>query len=134
LTPELRASVEAAKSKPRLENLSVPQKPWWRTKAQIARGEPRWAGGRASRGSTADPETEVARDLNPAFTSEPGENPVVPNAKPALEGTRQVVMEQFAEDALQLGVLCEYLRGIAWWFAKIESGQEKAPREGSPRL
>ncbi len=54
LTPELRASIEAADTKQRLEDLYLPYKPKRRTKAQIAReAGPRRAGGGAARRSFA---------------------------------------------------------------------------------
>ena len=50
-----------------------------------------------------DPEAEAAKYLKPAFTSEQGENPGVPDVKAALEGARAILIEQFAEDAELLG-------------------------------
>ncbi len=127
LTPELRGSLEAAETKQRLEDLYLPYKPRRRTKAQIAReagldvlaaallADPR-----------LHPEAEAARYLKPPFTTEQGENPGVPDAKAALDGARQVLMEQFAEDAALVGALREHLRENAWLVAKIEPGKEEA--------
>ncbi|MGC8519201.1 MAG: Tex family protein [Steroidobacteraceae bacterium] len=127
LTPELRASLEAAETKQRLEDLYLPYKPKRRTKAQIAREagldvlaaalleDPR-----------LDPDTEAAQYLREPFSTEQGENPGVPDTKAALEGARQVLMERFAEDAALVGTLREHLRETGWVVAKIEPGKEEA--------
>ncbi len=127
LTPELRASLEAAETKQRLEDLYLPYKPKRRTKAQIARE----AGldGLATallEDPRLDPESEAARYLREPFSTEQGENPGVPDAKAALEGARQVLMERFAEDAALVGALREHLRETGWVVAKIEPGKEEA--------
>ncbi len=127
LTPELRARLEAAETKQRLEDLYLPYKPRRRTKAQIAREAGLDALAAALLADPRlDPETEAARYLKPAFTTEQGENPGVPDAKAALEGARQVLMEQFAEDAALVGALREHLRESAWLVANIEPGKEAA--------
>ncbi|KAI5914304.1 Tex family protein [Thauera sp. 2A1] len=102
LTPELRADIENADTKQRLEDLYLPYKPKRRTKAQIARE----AGiGPLAEALLADPrltpETEAEKFLN----AEAG----FPDAKSVLEGARQILMEQFAEDATLLGELRDYL-------------------------
>jgi uncharacterized protein len=90
LTPELRASIEAADTKQRLEDLYLPYKPKRRTKAQIAREaglDALAAALLADRSLT--PEVEAAKYLKPAFkTGEGDDNPGVPDAKAALEGAR----------------------------------------------
>ena len=106
LTPELRAAIEAADSKQRLEDLYLPYKPKRRTRAQIAR-----QAGLAPLAEslladpTLDPATEAARYLREPFSSDDGDNAGVPDVKAALEGARQILMEQFAEDAELLGQL-----------------------------
>ena len=55
------------------------------------------------------PEEEAAKYLKPAFTTDQGDNPGVEDAKAALEGARQILMERFAEDAALLQWLREYL-------------------------
>ena len=70
LTPELRASIEAADSKQRLEDLYLPFKPKRRTKAQIAREaglEPLAAGLLSD--PSLDPATEAARFVREPFTA-----------------------------------------------------------------
>ncbi|CAA7626085.1 Tex family protein [Magnetospirillum sp. UT-4] len=100
LTPELKLLVEAAESKARLEDLYLPYKQKRRTKAQIAREhglEP------LADALLADPnlvpEAEAARYLSAE----------VADAKAALDGARQILMERFAEDAELLGTLRDEL-------------------------
>ncbi|MET4026967.1 uncharacterized protein ABIE59_002501 [Marinobacter sp. MBR-99] len=102
LTNELRAAIQEADTKNRLEDLYLPYKPKRRTKAQIAReaglepladalfGDP-----------TLEPEATAAGYLNP----EAG----VEDTKAALEGARHILMERFAEDAELLGSLRDFI-------------------------
>jgi len=127
LTPELRASIEAAETKQRLEDLYLPYRPKRRTKAQIARE----AGLDALATSllsdpTLDPETAAAAYLKPAFTTEQGENPGVPDVKAALEGARQILMEQFSEDPDLTGQLRELLQSEGLLVSKVIEGREEA--------
>ena len=64
--------------------------------------------------------------LKPAFTTENGENPGVPDAKAALDGARQILMEQFAEDAELLGKLREHLQHNGQLVSKVATGKEEA--------
>src|SRR5580692_66388 len=100
LTGELKAAIAGADTKQRLEDLYLPYKPKRRTKAMIARE----AGldGLATallENPALDPETEAAKYLKAAFTTDNGENPGAPDAKAALDGARQILMEQFAKVA-----------------------------------
>ncbi|WP_029654374.1 Tex family protein [Marinobacter daepoensis] len=102
LTDELRASIESADTKNRLEDLYLPYKPKRRTKAQIARE----AGLEPLADSlyddpTQEPETVAAGYLNP----EAG----VADVKAALDGARYILMERFAEDAELLGTLRDFV-------------------------
>ena len=127
LTPELRASLASADTKQRLEDLYLPYKPKRRTKAQIAREAGLDALAAALLTDPGrDPEREAANYLRPPFTTEHGDNAGVPDVKAALEGARQVLMEQFAEDATLVGALREHLRENAWLVARIEPGKEEA--------
>ena len=100
LTPQLRESLEAADTKQRLEDLYLPFRPKRRTKAQIAREAGLDVLARALFADpTLDPQVEAAKYLKAPFTTEQGDNPGVADVKAALEGARQVLMEQFAEDA-----------------------------------
>ncbi|MET0987350.1 MAG: Tex family protein [Steroidobacteraceae bacterium] len=126
LTPELRASIEAADTKQRLEDLYLPYKPKRRTKAQIARE----AGLDALASSllhdaTLQPEVEAAKYLREPFKSEHGDNPGVPDVKAALEGARQILMEQFAEDAELLGSLRQYVQEQGVVVSALAEGKEE---------
>ena len=127
LTPELKASIEAADSKQRLEDLYLPFKPKRRTKAQIAReaGLEPLAEALLST-PTLDPATEAAKYLREAFTTEQGDNPGVPDVKAALDGARQILTEKFAEDAELLGSLRTHLQDHAVMTAAVVAGKEEA--------
>jgi uncharacterized protein len=117
LTPELQAEVEAAETKQRLEDLYLPYKPKRRTKAQIAR--------EAGLAPLADrlfaqpeltPETEAAAFVN----ADQG----VPDVKAALDGARQILMEQFAEDAGLIEKLRLYLHDKGLVVSRVVDGKE----------
>ena len=127
MTPELLDAVTHAEDKTRLEDLYLPYKPKRRTKAQIA----------AEAGLTEladalltnpalNPEEEAAKYIKPAFTSDNGDNPGVPDAKAALDGARQILMERFAEDATLLQTLREYLTEHGVVESKVIEGKEDA--------
>ena len=102
LTDELRASIEAADTKNRLEDLYLPYKPKRRTKAQIAREaglEP--LADTLYDDPTQDPEAVAAGYLNP--------DAGVEDVKAALDGARYILMERFAEDAELLGALRDFV-------------------------
>src|SRR5690554_1812724 len=102
LTDELRADIDQADTKNRLEDLYLPYKPKRRTKAQIAR-----EAGLESLAESLfdnpdqDPEALAAGYLNPQAGFE--------DVKAVLEGARNILMERFAEDAGLLGRLRDYL-------------------------
>jgi uncharacterized protein len=127
LTPPLRAAILAADTKQRLEDLYLPYKIKRRTKAQIAR--------EAGLGALAEellanrdrqPELAAARYLRAPFTTEQGENPGVADVKAALDGARQILMEQFAEDAELLAGLREYLIEHGILTSVVAEGKEEA--------
>ena len=127
LTPPLKTLIEAAETKQRLEDLYLPYKPKRRTKAQIAREAGLDAFATALLADpTLNPETEAAQYLKPAFTTENGDNPGVPDVKAALEGARQILMEQFAEDAELIGGLRQYLHDNGVLISTMVDGKEEA--------
>jgi protein Tex len=127
LTPALRASIEAADTKQRLEDLYLPYKQKRRTKAQIAREAGLDALAAALLADHAlHPEVEAAKYLKPAFTTEQGENPGVTDVKAALDGARQILMEQFAEDAELLANLRAHLQADAVLASTVAEGKEEA--------
>jgi uncharacterized protein len=127
LTPELEASLAAADTKQRLEDLYAPYKPKRRTKAQIAREAGLDALAHALLADpTLDPELEAAKYLKPEFETANGRNPGVPDAKAALDGARQVLMEQFAEDADLVAALRAHLHEHGVVVAAVAAGKEEA--------
>ena len=117
LTPALRAEVEHAETKQRLEDLYLPYKPKRRTKAQIAR--------EAGLGPlaellladpTRDPNTEAAAYVD----AEKG----VADVKAALDGAKQILIEQFAEDAQLVGELREYVEAHGVVVSSVVEGKE----------
>ncbi|MDP1525192.1 MAG: Tex family protein [Rhodocyclaceae bacterium] len=124
LTPELRADVEAAETKQRLEDLYLPYKQKRRTKAQIAREaglEP--LADALYDDPTLNPEEEAAKFVHP--DKEPPELHV-PDVKAALDGARQILMERFAEDAGLLAKLRNYLNEHAIIVSSVVAGKEEA--------
>jgi uncharacterized protein len=124
LTPELKAEIEDADTKQRLEDLYLPYKPKRRTKAQIAREaglEPLADALMAD--PTLSPETEAAKYVNTA--TEPPEKHV-PDVKAALDGARQILMERFSEDAHLLAKLRDYLHDNGLLTSKVVEGKEAA--------
>lgn len=102
LTEELREQIEAAETKTSLEDLYLPYKPKRRTKAQIAREaglEP--LAELLFSDPSHDPETEAQKFLN--------EEHNINSSKDALDGAKQILMEQFAENAELIGELREML-------------------------
>ncbi len=112
LTDELKNALLAAETKTELEDLYLPYKPKRRTKAQLAR-----EAGLAPlaeqllQDPTQAPTALAMRYLNP----EQG----IADVSAALDGARQILMEQFAEDALLLGQLREYLWENALLVAQV---------------
>jgi protein Tex len=127
LTSTLRTSIDQADTKQRLEDLYLPYKQKRRTKAQIAR-EAGLDGLAAAllADHTLSPEVEAAKYFRPAFTTEQGDNPGVPDVKAALDGARQILMEQFAEDAELLANLRSHLQADAMLVSVVGEGKEEA--------
>jgi uncharacterized protein len=117
LTPELQADISAAETKQRLEDLYLPYKQKRRTKAQIARE----AGlGPLAEKLLADPmltpEVEAAAFLNPDLG--------IADTKAALDGARQILMEQFSEDAALIERLRGYLQVNGRVVSRLIEGKE----------
>ncbi|MCP5268909.1 MAG: RNA-binding transcriptional accessory protein [Zoogloeaceae bacterium] len=117
LTPELQAEILQAETKQRLEDLYLPYKQKRRTKAQIAReaGIAPLAEALLNDPSLV-PESEAANYLN----VEAG----FADTKAVLDGARQILMEQFAEDAELLGKLREYLEDHGVVKSVVAEGKE----------
>ena len=127
MTPPLKAAILSAEDKTRLEDLYLPYKPKRRTKAQIAIEAGLEPLADALLGNPAlNPEEEAAKYLRPAFTTDNGDNPGVADAKAALDGARQILMERFAEDATLLQNLREYLTEHGVVESKVVEGKQDA--------
>lgn len=102
LTPELEKAIKAVEDKASLEDLYLPYKPKRRTKAQIAREAGLEPLALALLGNPElDPEVSAQDYLNSEHK--------IDDVAAALEGARQILMENFSEDAELLGFLRDYL-------------------------
>ncbi len=120
MTPELLKAISLAQDKTSLEDLYFPYRPKRRTKAQTAlEAELEPLANALLENPTLDPESEAARYLRPPFTTEQGDNPGVADNKAALDGARQILMERFAEDAVLLQDIREYLSSHGVVDAKV---------------
>ena len=118
----LKASIEAAETKQRLEDLYLPFKKKRRTKAQIAREaglEPLADALLAD--PTLNPESEAENYLRPAE----GDIPAIEDAKAALDGAKQILMERFAEDPELIGQLRERLWQEGELSARVLEGKQQ---------
>ena len=119
LTPELEKQVRAAETKTTLEDIYLPYKPKRRTKAQIAREaglEP--LAHDLLNDPTRDPQAEAAKYID----ADKG----VADEKAALDGARQILMEDLAEDAELIGGLRERLWNEGVLSSQVVAGQEQA--------
>lgn len=117
LTPELKADIEAAETKQRLEDLYLPYKQKRRTKAQIAREagiEP------LADALLSDPELTPEEEAEKYLNVDAG----FADAKAVLDGARQILMERFAEDPELVGQLREYLNEHGMVQSKVIEGKE----------
>ncbi|MEP6915834.1 MAG: Tex-like N-terminal domain-containing protein, partial [Acidobacteriota bacterium] len=117
LTPALTASILAADTKARLEDLYLPYKPKRRTKAQIAREAGLEPLARTLLLNPAQlPEVAAASYVN----AEQG----VPDAAAALEGARWILIETFSDDAELVGGLRQLLWERGEWKSAVVPGKE----------
>ncbi len=124
MTPALLDAIAHATDKAQLEDLYLPYKPKRRTKAQIAREAGLEALADALLSDPAlVPEEEAMKYLKAPFSTEQGENPGVADAKSALDGARQILMERFGEDAALLQSLREYLQDHGVIQARLVEGK-----------
>lgn len=117
LTPELELAINEADTKTLLEDLYLPYKPKRRTKAQIAREaglQPLADSILADR--SLIPEQIAAQFLNAEHN--------IHDVAAALEGARQIVMEQLSENAEVLTELRERVWGHGILQAKVVAGKE----------
>lgn len=117
LTPELAASIQAADTKARLEDLYLPYKPKRRTKGQIARAAGLEPLAMALWQHPATAPEEAARAFVDADNG-------VPDVNAALDGARSILMEAFAEDAELVGSLRQMMWERAEWRSSVVPGKE----------
>jgi uncharacterized protein len=118
LTAELKAAILAADTKTRLDDLYRPYMPKRRTKAQIAR-----EAGLAPLAATllADPSLVPEEAAAGYVDADKG----VADAAAALEGARQILMEDFAEEAELVGRLREYVWEHGVLRSQVVEGQQE---------
>ena len=117
MTDALRVQIAEADTKQRLEDLYLPYKPKRRTKAQIAREAGLAPLAEALLADpTLTPEVEAARYLN----ADAG----IADTKAALDGARQILIEQFSEDAALLDALRGLLGERGRIVSKVVEGKE----------
>lgn len=117
LTPELRASIEAAPTKQELEDLYLPYKPKRRTKAMIAREagiEP------LADKLFADPSLEPLVEAAAFVNADGG----FADALAVLDGVRDILSERWAEDAVLVRKLREWLWDDALFQSKLMDGKD----------
>ncbi|WP_148253092.1 Tex family protein [Aidingimonas lacisalsi] len=122
LTESLAAQLREADTKQRLEDLYRPYKKKRRTKAQIAREaglEPLADALLTDPG--LDPESEAEQYLRAAE----GDTPAIDDAKAALDGAKQILMERFAEDAELVGRLRERLWQEGELRSRVTDGKQQ---------
>ncbi|PBC10237.1 Tex family protein [Mesorhizobium sp. WSM3859] len=117
LTEELEAKIAAAATKAELEDIYLPYKPKRRTKAEIARER---GLGPLAEAILAD-RSKIPAELALAYVTEE-----VADAKAALEGARDILSEQFAENADLVGKLRAYMKERAFLRAKVVDGKQEA--------
>ncbi|HSQ72759.1 MAG TPA: Tex family protein [Rubrivivax sp.] len=128
LTPELRSAIDAAPTKQELEDLYLPFKPRRRTKGMIAREaglEP------LADKLFADPGLEPLAEAAAFIASYPGGSAALTEAgfadAPAvLDGVRDLLSERWAEDAVLVGRLREWLWAEARLQSKLVDGKDGA--------
>ena len=123
LTPELRAAVEAVPTKQELEDLYLPFKPRRRTKGQIAREagiEP------LANLLWADPDKDPAVEAVPFVKAEKGEGGEDFTTVPAvLDGVRDILSERWAEDAVLVQSLREWLWNEGLLKSRLAAGKDE---------
>lgn len=128
LTGELRAAIEAAPTKQELEDLYLPFKPRRRTKGQIAREaglEP------LADALFADPGLDPAVAAAPYVKAEKGEGGEdFTTAAAVLDGVRDILSERWAEDA----VLVQSMREWLWQEGLLRSRLATGKDENNPEV
>jgi uncharacterized protein len=114
LTDDLRAKIDSAETKARLEDLYLPYKPKRRTKAQIARE------------NGLEPLADLllsTPDADPASAAEAYLTENVEDVTAALDGARAILVERFGEDADLIGQLRERMWSKGSLKAQVRDGK-----------
>ncbi|TIO06006.1 Tex family protein [Mesorhizobium sp.] len=117
LTEELETKIAEAATKAELEDIYLPYKPKRRTKAEIARER---GLGPLAEAILAD-RAAVPGELALAYVGEE-----VADAKAALEGARDILSEQFAENTDLVGKLRAYMKERAFMRSRVVDGKQEA--------
>jgi len=117
LTDELETKLAAAVTKAELEDIYLPYKPKRRTKADIAREN---GLGPLAEAILTD-RAAVPAELAAAYVTE-----TVADVKAALEGARDILSEQFAENADLVGRLRVYMKERAFLRSRVADGKQEA--------
>jgi len=117
LTPDLADRIAGAVTKAELEDLYLPFKPKRRTKAEIARER--------GLGPLADA-ILADRALVPADLAARFLSAEVADAKAALDGARDILVERFAETADLIGRLRAHMKAQSVLRARVVPGKEEA--------
>ncbi len=115
LTDDLEAKLNAATTKAELEDIYLPYKPKRRTKAEIAREN---GLGPLAEAIMAD------RAATPSELAAAYVNDKVADVKAALDGVRDILTEQFAENADLVGRLRTYMKDRAFLKSKVVEGKQ----------
>ncbi len=117
LTVELSNNIQQAETKSELEDLYLPYKPKRRTKAQIAREAGLQPLAEALlTDPNQDPDEIAQKYIN--------ETTGILDIKSALDGAKQILMEEFAENAMLLSEIRNYLEENAFVRSALVSGKE----------
>jgi uncharacterized protein len=117
LTEDLETKIAAAVTKAELEDIYLPYKPKRRTKAEIARER---GLGPLAEAIMAD-RAAVPTELAVAYLTDDA-----PDVKTALEGARDILSEQFAENADLVGRLRAYMKDRAFLRSRVVDGKQEA--------
>lgn len=117
LTAELETAIAGATTMAELEDIYLPYKPKRRTKAEIARERGLGPLAEAILGERAVVPAELAKAY---ITDE------VKDEKTALEGARDILAEQFSENADLVGRLRNYMKENATLRSRLVEGKEEA--------
>ena len=116
LTDDLETRLAAVATKAELEDIYLPYKPKRRTKAEIAREH---GLGPLAEALLSD-RSSVPSDLALAYI-----NDAVSDTKTALEGARDILSEQFAENAELVGKLRSYMKEHAFLRSRVADGKRE---------